>query len=488
MSKTKKIYKNKKYKKRKYGGNSDIQVIPIADFDPKKSYASKELGLKRIHAISLHHNKFNLSIVANLNIDLKIGKTSMYFDKNKDPSIYILNILKKYGINAFTNKENELLRQYILVGEGTNKTSTVPIFLSDDETGHFYDMNGVKYIPTYNKTVSSVLNKVVYLFVLPEQYKNENIDEHSEEIASNLQNGESISNFHMLQTVGIDDSEELKPFIYKFDRIRITPEQKETISTTFLDYKILYSLNYDDSKGPNGNHLYKSNERLSFFSYEKIKKACSSWYSFTPDEQFKKCLLVGFTVPYNNIRRAVYMKANGFFSDGYADYYPTFETIKVTQKDISALFKSDKLDDSMNFLVGKVAYEFSYGTETIWNVTYNQEFRDKLYDMYVWGPIKTCAVGLVIALIFAALPMVWGTAFVLPNVGTTLLTSLTVSTSLKTGVASVDYIKNNKVKSKDEWKEGGVTFKKKRGRKSQKRKQLVKLFNNKSKKKNKRNI
>ena len=68
---------------------------------------------------------------------------------------------------------------------------------------------------------------------------------------------------------------------------------------------------------------------------------------------------------------------------------------------------------------------------------------------------KHIAIGLVIALIFAALPMVWGTAFVLPNVGTTLLTSLTVSTSLKTGVASVDYIKNNKVKSKDEWKEGG---------------------------------
>ena len=67
----------------------------------------------------------------------------------------------------------------------------------------------------------------------------ENIDEHSEEIA-NLQNGESISNFHMLQTVGIGYSEELKPFIYKFDRIRITPEQKETISTTFLDYKEIF--------------------------------------------------------------------------------------------------------------------------------------------------------------------------------------------------------------------------------------------------------
>jgi len=45
------------------------------------------------------------------------------------------------------------------------------------------------------------------------------------------------------------------------------------------------------------------------------------------------------------------------------------------------LFKSDKLDDSMNLLVGKVACKFSYGTEIIWNVTYSLEFRDKLYDM-----------------------------------------------------------------------------------------------------------
>lgn len=482
MSKTKKIYKTKKLRKRKYGGGSDIQVIPIKDFDPKKSYASKELGLQRIHAISLHHNKFNLSIIADLNIDLDKGKTSMYLDKNKNPNTYILNILNKYGINAYINKDKKVLRQYILVGEGTNKTSTVPIFLTDDDIGYFYDIDGVKYIPTYKKTVSSVLNKVVYLFVLTEQYTNDNIDEHSEEIASNLQNGESISNFHMLQTVGIDDSEELKPFIYKFDRIRITPEQKETISTTFLDYKILYSLNYDDSKTPDGNFLYKSNERLGFFSYDKIKMACSSWYSYTPNEQFKKCLLVGFTIPYNNIRRAVYLKANGFFSDGYADYYPTFETIKVTQQDISALFKSGKLDDSMNFLVGKVAYEFSYGIETVSNVSYNQGFRDILYDIYVWSPMKTCAIGLVVSLIFASIPLIWGSAFVLPNIGTTIATSWTISSGIRYSISTINYVNNDKVQSKDKYIEGGMTFKKKR-RNSQKRKQLVKFFNKKSKKK-----
>ena len=58
MSKTKNIYyilinKNKKRRKRKKGGSSDtlLQIIPITDFDPKKSYASKELGLQSaIHA------------------------------------------------------------------------------------------------------------------------------------------------------------------------------------------------------------------------------------------------------------------------------------------------------------------------------------------------------------------------------------------------------------------------------------------------------
>ena len=136
----------------------------------------------------------------------------------------------------------------------------------------------------------------------------------------------------MLKSVGIDNH--LQQYVYKFDRIHISKEQKET------KYYIYY-LNYDDSKDKTGKSVYKTHQRFNYFSYEKIIKACSSWYSSTPNEQFKNCLLVGFTVTYSGIRRAAYLKSNGFFSDGYADYFTTFETISITPYIISKLFKEE---------------------------------------------------------------------------------------------------------------------------------------------------
>ena len=71
--------------------------------------------------------------------------------------------------------------------------------------------------------------------------------------------------------------------------------------------------------------------------------------------------------------------------------------------------------------------------------------------------------------------MVWGTVFVLPNVATTVGTSLVVSTSVKGSVAAIDYTKNNKVRGKDKYKEGGRKSKKIRYKKSQKRKHYQKI-------------
>ena len=477
MRKTKKIYSNTKKnirKKYKHGGEISIDAKEIPNFDVNNSYSSEQLGLIHKHSLSLHHNKMDLSLIADINLDT--NKNSIYTDKRKDPKNHIKQLLQKYGIKTF-NKSDSSLRVTILVGESIKNNLVIPIFLNDDDTGYFYDIEGKRYIPTFKKQISKILNKTVYLFSLPDEYENENIDQHSEEIAGNLQKGETVSNFQMLQTVGIDDH--LQQYIYKFNRIHISKEQKETISTCFLDYKLLYNLNYDDSKDEKGNYVYKSHQKFSFFSYDKIVKACSSWYSYTPNEQFKKCLLVGFTIPYGGIRRAVYLKSNGFFSDGYADYFPTFETIQITQDIISKLFKENGQTD-LDFLVNKIAYEFSYGTETAYNVVYNQDFRNTLYEMYVWGPLKSCAIGLVVALLFAALPMVWGTVFVLPNVATTVGTSLVVSTSVKGSVAAIDYTKNNKVRGKDQYKEGGRKSKKIRYKKSQKRKHYQKLIYNKT--------
>lgn len=489
-------------KTKKNKGGSKVTLKPIDNFNIENNYSSEELGLIHKHTMSLHHNKFDLSIIANLNLD---GKNTMYYTDRQKAEDGIKTILETYKIwDSYKHKENNKiskkyflncpnfyhcsLTQTLFVGEGRNKKSKIergepeitPIFLNDDDRGYFYDINGHRYIPTFKKRVSSIINKVVYIFELKEEYKNPHIDKHSQEIVDNLQNGEKISNVHLIKTVGIDNEDENKNIIYKFDRIRVTKEQKETISTTYLDYKIIHSLNNDDSliKSSSNETIdqYKRNQKFNFFSYDKIKKGCSSWYSFTPNEQFKKCLLVGFSQPYNGIRRAIYLKANGYFSDGYADYYPTFETIKINEKIIEKLFNKKYKDDSMNFLIGKVAYTFSYGSSTLWNYMYNQDFRDKMYATYVWGPINTCAVGLIIAGIFAVAPALWGSAVIMPSIPGTILTSLEMSTAIKGTVGAIDYIGNNKVRGKEKYKEGGKTQKKKK--KTQKRKRFYKIKNN----------
>ena len=77
MARTKKLYSKKKYyiKRRQRGG--EIDTIEIPDFDASKDYASIQLGLIHKHSLSLHHNKMNLAIIANLNIDKNMKKYSV---------------------------------------------------------------------------------------------------------------------------------------------------------------------------------------------------------------------------------------------------------------------------------------------------------------------------------------------------------------------------------------------------------------------------
>lgn len=465
MKKTKRAYC--KSKKRRFQRGGEVDAIKIPDFDVSKDYSSTQLGLIHKHSLSLHHNKMNLSLIADLNLDIQDNKFSVYTDKTIDPVSHIQNLLGKYSSYTLENPNLHSLRLTIMVGECIQDNLIIPIFLNDNDTGYFYDIQGVRYIPLFKSVLSTVINKTVYLFSLPQDYGNRNIEQQSEGIVGNIQTGETISNFQMLQAVGIYDHQQ--QYIYKFNRIHISKEQKETISSCFLDYKLLYELNYDDSKDESGAYVYRSHQRFNYFSYEKIAKACSSWYSYKPNEQFQNCLLVGFTLPYGGIRRAVYLKSNGFFSDGYADYFPTFETIQVSQDIISKLFK-DQGETDLDFLNDKIAYEFSYGTETMYNVIYNTEFRNILYEIYVWAPLRTCVMGLVVALIFAAIPMALGSAVVMPNVLTTVGSSLAISTTVKGTVATIEYGANDSIKEKDRYKSGGRKSKKHRKKRTQKRK------------------
>ena len=113
-----KTIKNKK--KYSGGNNDDKDATPIDNFDIGKPYSSKELGLVHKHAMSLHHNKMNLNIIANLNIF--DDKNSIYYPKKGwTPRIikeHITdNILYKYytddELTHFEIDKSKLIEKYV---------------------------------------------------------------------------------------------------------------------------------------------------------------------------------------------------------------------------------------------------------------------------------------------------------------------------------------------------------------------------------------
>jgi hypothetical protein len=275
-----------------------------------------------------------------------------------------------------------------------DELSTVPIFMVDDNTGYFYDISGTRFIPSFEKRKSSNIDKIVYLFYKKGDYENKNIDEHAGHIYTQMSNGKMVEINTIMDATGINnDVEKIK---YMFDRVRITKQQTDTIGITFLDYNILYNLNNDTTK-IDDKYKYKPSERFNFFSYEKIA-AVFKKLNFVINDQYERCFLVGFTKPYNDIRRPVYLKSNGYFSDGYVDHFPTFQTITIDE-DMLKNISDDTWE--LEFLNGKVAYEFSWGHETFWNVYYNNEFRDAIMKIYVYPFLTTCAFSVGFAALFS---------------------------------------------------------------------------------------
>ena len=454
--------KTKKIKKKKFYGGEDsnnIESTEITPFDNKKPYSSIELGLIHMHAISLHHNNMNLTIIANLNIFE--GKNSIYYPKNLSAED-IKNSINKNIINKYYGRDtvdvnstylNEVssmlrflyepqLRINIFVGE-SDSPQTVPIFMINDNAGYFYDINGNTYVHTLKKRHSEKVNKQVYLFIKSGEKIAEESNEKHHQIVSDIANKNDLSVDQINSSMGVyDDTERAK---YFFERIHITNEQKESIALTFLNYNILFHLNNDTSVKVDGTIQYKPSEQFNYFSYEKIVDACSIWKPDGPlqNEQFKHCLLVGFTIPYDNIRRPVYLKPNGFFSDGYADYYPTFETLTINEDILKKLFPNG--NTSMDFLIGKIAYEFNHGPDTFWNISYNRDFRQIFIQTYLVPVIITSSLSVLSFLLFPV--MAFSSSNMLLSIAGSNLYSFTSKSS--TYLATVGY--NDSVKTEHEY-------------------------------------
>lgn len=489
-----KTIKNKK--KYSGGNNDDKDATPIDNFDIGKPYSSTELGLVDKHAMSLHHNKMDLNIIANLNIF--DDKKSIYYPKEKEEwnserikNHMTKNILKNYytedelkNFNIEQSKLNAtwlvggpLFRMNIFVGEGLeiskpeseettskkDELSTVPIFMVDDDKGYFYDIHNTQFIPSFEKRKSSKIDKIVYLFYKEGDYENKNIDEHAGDIYTQMSNGKIVEINTIMKASGInDDVEKIK---YMFDRVRITKQQTDTIGVTFLDYNILYNLNNDTTK-IDDKYIYKPSERFNFFSYDKIAAVCKK-RNIVLDDQYERCFLVGFTIPYYGVRRPVYLKSNGYFSDGYVDYFPTFQTITIDEDMLKQI-----LDDTreLEFLNGKVAYEFSWGPDTIPNVYYNNDFRKAIMNIYVYPFLLTCTFSVGFAAIFSGGGILLLGHHFITNLLSLYLQSGEATLATNSVSSGFTYWWNNKSEDKYKYKRsGGNQNKNKKTRKKSKK-------------------
>jgi hypothetical protein len=512
-----KTIKNNKKKYSGGGNNDDMDATPIEKFDIGKPYSSKELGLVYKHALSLHHNKMDLNIIANLNMfkdedeDKNKNKNSIYYPKKDwNPETIKKHITDNILYKYYTPKElkyfeidksklnatgwfggGQFFRMNIFVGEGLvkiskpepgtttlkeHKLSTVPIFMVDDDTGYFYDIHGTPFIPTFEKGKSKNIGKIVYIFCKEGDYENKNIDVHAGHIYTQLNDGKMVGIDTIMEASGINN--DVAKIKYMFDRVRITKQQTDTIGVTFLDYNILYNLNNDTTK-IDGKFTYKPSERFNFFSYEKIAAVCKklgikdvlNMNSFQ-NEQYERCFLVGFTIPYNSIRRPVYLKSNGYFSDGGADYFPTFQTITIDGEMLKKI-SDDGWKWELEFLQGKVAYEFSWGPEpeTIYNILYNDYFRNAIMKIYIFPFLSTCVFAAAFAVIFAGGgALLLGSHFIMPNV--VLVSEQAAATStLSKGLSSLyTYSSNNQLKEEYRYnKSGGNQNKNKKTRKKSKK-------------------
>ena len=392
------------------------EIVSKFHYFPNQLYGSYDLKIVHKQALSLHHNKLNISLIADLNIDddrRKQDIASIYLDKEDLTIVKLTQILDKYKINKPLNKEYFLqctgwcwsakLENTLLVGEALISNITIPIFLNDSDDGYFYDIDGNRYYlftPLKTRT-SPILNKEVYLFDTYNNVTQYGASDREEELSqsvacikSDIDSGKQPDKEQIYNALGIyDDQQDIK---YMFDRLRITNLQTTTIEECLLDYRTLRALNTDLSTYTDEGKdkmFYHSTERFNFFDYELISKSQSQWLSQIDNYPFKKCFFIGFTLnsPEKNKILPIFLKPDGWYSDGWNNYYPNFETIVITPELLSdsnlsssekkdAFTKGKNIQLNHDYLIGKIAYLFEplATTTSINNILYNQYFTGQL--------------------------------------------------------------------------------------------------------------
>lgn len=327
----------------KKGGEKYIKVEKKID-TIEDLLCTDDLGLTEYDCYKLHHYKINLNILADLN------------DYEKSSNIY-KNTSNNQLFLGFYKDEKTKEKVYDVFLHSINDDNTTPFYYMKDSNKIYkiYPSDIVKYEGTTEKykskdcyefvTEYKVKNTESFTFILCrlEKAKQENIEEDDLDIHEYF-----------------PEYENERPVIYQFERIRMTNSQRSKIIDDFLNFEIIKLLNMDITV----KSFYK---QLNFMDYKKVKFAINTWNkdwnNNSEDIRFKNVFFVGFSKPdEKKFRKMIFIKGNGWYSDGVYDYSPTYNTIRIDESIITSLQNKNKDAENYNNFIqslrNKIAYEF----------------------------------------------------------------------------------------------------------------------------------
>ena len=366
---------------------------------------TEDLGLTDYDCYKLHHYKINLNVLA----DLNHYKKSSNIYKNISNNQLFLGFYKKEIVDEI-NKDKKKYNIYdvFLDIENNNDTNILPFYYMEGNTKiknnkddawktgvrdtvnnsnlawrkdnykstNIYPSDIVKYEGATEKYKS----KDCYEFVTEYKVKNPECFTY---ILCRLEKAKQENiNFEDLKiNEYFPEYENERSIINQFERIRMTKSQRSKIVDDFLNFEIIKILNTDISV----KSFYK---QLNFMDYKKVKSAINvwkkDWDNNSQDIRFKNVFFVGFSKPdEKKFRKMIFIKGNGWYSDGVYDYSPTYKTIRIDKSIIDPLKNKDEdhYNKFIQSLENKIAYEFEE-VNAFWKKTILLEFNKSSAEWY----------------------------------------------------------------------------------------------------------
>jgi len=305
-----------------------------------QAYASKE------QILSIHHNKFDLSIIYNLNND-KSGNFK------KLSKIKVESILRHYNIN-YEGIKITFLKNSFFVGISRENKKINPIFMKKD--GWFNDIKGKNYWPTYKKTIDR--DKILYEFL------------------------SCADKFCLNINYNHYDKDEFNTIIQKFDSKNRDCNWwskcyniMELINEHFFDYKLLLNINKNKNEVYNEEYKEKNNK----------ENTDTSLFIFAGKTEYAR----------NKVQTKVYLNESGKIVDlsGNTNYWPYYETTYDYEYNeiIYLFFKTDPFNDNLfynvfiqynkNFNYNMILKLIVSGVAAGGSIIYNYESGGQLTDL-----------------------------------------------------------------------------------------------------------